>query len=115
MKQTWSFNKFLIVLKEFDGFSSSKEVNMDWCSFWVLVHGLPLGLLNEKINIVLREILGKVLEVETSDDQWMRVRVSINTKYLVKRGKVLTMEEGRKILHYLNTKGCRIFSTFMKN
>ena len=59
--------------------------------------------MNGKIDIVLGEVLGEVLDVETSDDQlawgkWMRVRVNINTKHLFKRGKVLTMEEGRKIL-----------------
>ncbi|XWS16886.1 hypothetical protein CRYUN_Cryun33cG0019700 [Craigia yunnanensis] len=50
---------------------------MAWCPFWIQIHGLPLGLMNEKIGIVLGEALGEVLEVETSNDQlawgkWMR-------------------------------------------
>ena len=41
-QQPWSFNKSLIVLKEFDGFSSPYSINMEWCLFWVQIHGLPL-------------------------------------------------------------------------
>ena len=34
-RQPWSFNKSLIVLKDFDGLFSPNDVNMDWCPFWV--------------------------------------------------------------------------------
>ena len=47
-KQPWSFNKSLLILKEFDGLSKPDEVKMEWCSFWVQIHGLPLGMMNEK-------------------------------------------------------------------
>ena len=33
VRQPWLFNKALIVLAEFDGFSSLEDVNMDWCLF----------------------------------------------------------------------------------
>ena len=42
---------------------------MDWCQFWVQIHGLPLGMMNEKIGIVLGEAFGEVLEVDSSEDQ----------------------------------------------
>ena len=53
LRQPWSFNKSLIVFQEFNGMSSSEEVNMDWCQFWVQVHGLLLGLMNEKLELLL--------------------------------------------------------------
>ena len=40
-KKFWSFNKSLLVLKDFDGLSKLDVVNMERCTFWVKVHGFP--------------------------------------------------------------------------
>ena len=81
-KQPWSFNKSLMVLKEIDGNKQLEEVNMDWCPFRVQIHGLPLGLMNEKIGTVLGDAIGDLEEVEVDDGQfawgkYLKVRVSI--------------------------------------
>ena len=103
MRQTWSFNKSLIVLKEFDGYSSPKIVNLEWCSFWIQIYRLPLSLINEKIGVVLGELLREVLEVNSNDDQivwekWIRVRANINLYKPLKMGKLISVEGERKIL-----------------
>ncbi|XWS16514.1 hypothetical protein CRYUN_Cryun34aG0095000 [Craigia yunnanensis] len=97
MRQPWSFIKCLIVLKEFDGMSSPNEVDMNWRPFWVQIHGLPLGLMSEKIGIMLGEAIGEVVVIESSKDQlawgkWMKVKVNINISKLIKRGKMITVE-----------------------
>ena len=58
-----------MVLKELDGNIKLEEVNMDWCPFRVQIHYLPLGLMNEKIRVFLRNSLRDVKEVETDDEQ----------------------------------------------
>ena len=73
----------MIVLQEFDGMTFPEEVNMDWCPFWIQIHGLPLGLMIVKIVIVIEDSIGEVFEVDFTDDQlawgkWMRVRVKMN-------------------------------------
>ena len=82
-KQPWSFNKSLMILKDFDGLSKLEEADMDWCPFWVQAHGLPLGLMNEKVGVVLGEALGDVEEMDINEDQhawghYLRMRVLIN-------------------------------------
>ena len=71
--------------------------------FRIQIHGLPLGLMMEKIGIVLGEVMGDIVEVETSDDKlawgkWMRVRVIIDIKKPIKRGKIIIGADGKKFL-----------------
>ena len=42
---------------------------MDWCTFSVQIHGLPLDMMNERIGVVLGESIGDVEEVECDDKQ----------------------------------------------
>ncbi|XVF06153.1 hypothetical protein REPUB_Repub06bG0022900 [Reevesia pubescens] len=51
--QPWSFNKTLIILKEFNEMNKPKEYNMNWCHFWVQIHGLPLGMMNVRVGSTL--------------------------------------------------------------
>ena len=95
-KQPWSFDKSLLVMKVFDGHSKLEAVNLSWCSFWVQAHGLPLGLMNEKIGTVLGDAIGDVEKVETNGDQrawgrFLKIRVSINISKPLKRGKTIAV------------------------
>ena len=69
MRQPWFFNKSLLVLAPFDGKSKLEEVNLQCCSFWIQIHGLPLGMMIEKIGVVLGETMGDVEEVVAEGNQ----------------------------------------------
>ena len=102
-KQPWSFNKSLIVLNEFDGLTHPNTVNMEWCTFSVQIHGLPLDMMNERIGVVLGESIGDVEEMECDPKmvawgRYLKVRVSINTSKSLRRGKMLSVPGGSKVL-----------------
>ena len=61
VRQPWSFNKSLLMLKEFDDYSSLENVNLDWRPFWIQIHRLPIALMNEKIEMVVGEGLKELL------------------------------------------------------
>ena len=69
LRQPWSFNRFLLVLENFDSKVQPEEINLQWCLFWFQIHGLPLGLMIEKIGVVLEELIREVEEVDLEGDQ----------------------------------------------
>ena len=73
------------------------------CLFRVQIHGLPLGLMNEKIGVVLGEVIGDVEEIVTDDGKlawgkYLTIKVSINVSNPLKRGKVLSVARQDKVL-----------------
>ncbi|XVF38349.1 hypothetical protein REPUB_Repub20aG0093700 [Reevesia pubescens] len=69
LNQPWSFNKVLLMLKNFDGLIKPEDVDMKMCLFWMQVYGLPLGLMNDKVGAVMGEVIGDIEDVDLSDDQ----------------------------------------------
>ena len=73
----------------------SEEVNMDWCLFTIQVHGLPLGLMIEKIGVILDEFIGDIVGVEIENDlsawgKFLKIQVVLNITKPLKRGKMLS-------------------------
>ncbi|XVE64372.1 hypothetical protein DITRI_Ditri07aG0095700 [Diplodiscus trichospermus] len=95
--KAWKVKEDVIVKEE------PEAVNLDWCSFWVQLHGLPLRMMTERIGIAIGESIGDVEEVETCGEKvawgkYRRVRILIDTTKPLKRRKLVALDNGTKIM-----------------
>ena len=95
----WSYEKQLVLIQDFEGELTLKEIELKWAPFWVQIYNLPLKSRTKEMGWTIGSSLGSVLDVVVLESgvQWgkcLRVRVHIDiTKRLV-RGKKITIEGG---------------------
>ena len=95
----WSYEKQLVIIQEFEGELTPKEMELKWSPFWIQIFNLPLINRTKETGWAIGSSLGDVMEVDVPDSgvQWgkcLRVRVRIDiTKRLI-RGKKITVEGG---------------------
>ena len=95
----WSYEKKLVLLQEFDGELSPKEIELKGAPFWIQIFNLPLKCRTKDIGWAIGSKLGEVLEVNVSESgvQWarcLRVRVRIDVTKRLVHGKKITVEGG---------------------
>lgn len=98
----WSFDKHLVMLKEFDGCMSPAEIVLNISPFWVQVYDLPLNDMNEKGGRRIGNVLGKYVETDVGDDglgwgKFLRIRVEIDVTKPLRRGVMVLDPDGKKI------------------
>ena len=85
----WSYEKQLVLLQEFDGKLTPKEVEIRWAPFRVQIFNLPLNCRTKEIGLAIGTKLGEVLEIDVQESgvQWgtcLRVKVRLDvTKRLI--------------------------------
>ena len=95
----WSYEKQLVLLQEFDGKLTPKELEIRWTPFWIQIFNLPLNCRTKEIGRVIGAKLGKVIEVDVPDFgvHWgtcLRVKVRIDANKRLVKGKKITVEGG---------------------
>ena len=63
----WSFEKQLIVMKEFERELVPRDIEMKRSPFWVQIFNLPLKSRTKEMGWTIGSKLGEVLEVDVSD------------------------------------------------
>ena len=68
----WSYEKQLVLIQEFDGKLTSKEIEVKWALFWVQIYNLPLNCRTRETGRVIGSCLGEVVDVDVSEAgvQW---------------------------------------------
>ena len=95
----WNFEKQLVLIQEFDGELTPKDIEIKWAPFWIQIFNLPLKCMTKEIGRTIGSKLGEVMEVDVSDSgvHWgrcLRVRVRIDVTKRLVRGKKITIEGG---------------------
>ena len=63
----WSYEKQLILLKEFEGEKVPKEIFVRQSPFWVQIYNLPLMSRTCETGWVIGSTLGEVMPVDVAD------------------------------------------------
>ena len=68
----WSYEKQLILIQEFEGKLTPKEIEIKWVPFWVQIYNLPLNSRTRDTGWAIRSCLGVVLDVDVAESrvQW---------------------------------------------
>ncbi|GMP71578.1 hypothetical protein CsSME_00029926 [Camellia sinensis var. sinensis] len=79
----WSFDKQLVMLKEFNRALQPSEITFSTMEFWVHASNLPLINMTRDVGVLLGNNLGKFVDMEYGDggiswERTLRIRVEIN-------------------------------------
>lgn len=66
----WSFDKSLILMKEFDRVHQIKNIKMVKASFWIRVYNLPLMARNEYIGGLIENAMGDMEEIDLDHSEF---------------------------------------------
>ncbi|XVF67504.1 hypothetical protein PTKIN_Ptkin10aG0126500 [Pterospermum kingtungense] len=88
----WSFDNHLLLLHELKQGDDPMDIPLYLASFWVQVHDLTLGFFSEVVGKALGNYIGTFLEYDKRnvfyvDRPYMRIRVSVDIRQPLKKGK----------------------------
>lgn len=97
----WTYEKHLILLKEFEGEQVPKDISLWLSAFWVQIHNLPLKSRTTETGRAIGAKLGEVLDVDVVESgihwgKFLRVRVQLDVRRKIVRGKRIVIERGSK-------------------
>ncbi|KAL0438808.1 UNVERIFIED_CONTAM: hypothetical protein Slati_2363800 [Sesamum latifolium] len=79
----WLFDKNVIILQKVSADVNPIEIELNWCSFYVFIHGLPLRMMTKEVAEYIENRLGKFIDSDHDQAQFkwgpkVRIRVALN-------------------------------------
>lgn len=63
----WSYEKQQVIIQEFEGKLTSKELDLKWVPFWIQIYNLPLKSRTKETGWAIGSSLGSVLDMDVPD------------------------------------------------
>nr|POE53954.1 hypothetical protein CFP56_53456 [Quercus suber] len=60
----WSYEKQLVLIQDFEGELTPKEINIRWAQFWIQIYNLPLKCRTKEIGWAIGSSLRQVMDVD---------------------------------------------------
>ncbi|KAL0298034.1 UNVERIFIED_CONTAM: hypothetical protein Scaly_3075100 [Sesamum calycinum] len=60
----WAYDKHLIVLAPLEASENPSSVDLNWCEFYIHIHGLPIGKMSNEVASVIGNKLGCICEMD---------------------------------------------------
>ena len=100
-KSTWTFDRRLILLKQFKGDLSSGNVSFQYSPFWIRVFNIPIKSMNSFVgtqiaNEIGFSILVNALKSRLAWGPFLRIWVDIDITKPLMRGKIIQIEGAEK-------------------
>jgi hypothetical protein len=95
----WTFDNNTLVLERVQVGTQIENIPLNHVDFWVQVHGLPMGLMKEKVGKSLGDYIGSLVEYDKNNNtsfwrQYMRLRVKIDVRLPLKKDTRVKDREG---------------------
>ncbi|XP_059436243.1 uncharacterized protein LOC132169189 [Corylus avellana] len=93
----WSFDRHILVLKEFDGSTPPSQMAFTHSPFWVQIHDMPLLCMTKGVGTKIGESMGQLEDIDLAGDgvgwgRCLRIRVVIDLSKPLERGRALMLE-----------------------
>ena len=90
--RSWSFDRQILVLNEFDGSIPPSQIDFNHSSFWIYVHDLPLLCMNKNVGTKIGNLFGILKDVDVVGDGmgWgscLRLRVILDLTQPLDNGR----------------------------
>ena len=96
-RSPWSFDKRLILMKQFNGDLSPGNVSFQYSSFWIRVFNIPIKSMNSVVGTRIANEIGVpiLIDAPKSGLAWhpfLRIWVDIDVTKPLMRGKMIHVE-----------------------
>jgi 14-3-3 protein epsilon len=95
----WTFDNNMLIVDRVQLGMQIENIPLFHADFWVQIHNLPAGFMQEKVGIKLANYIGTFMEYDKNNNtsfwrQYMRVRVKVDVRQPLKKGQRVRDKEG---------------------
>ena len=110
----WTYDNHLLILRWIQPGEYPNQIPLNSIDIWVQIFGLPSSCMSESVGNQLGNYIGSFLEYDTSNNggslkEYMRLRVSMDVRPPLKRGKRLRTPNGDEFFVSFKYERLRLF------